>query len=81
MRVLQIIYDAMIGQGIEDADAKKVCDTIAKQIGGNRVYVSRSDFARRNREIVDSFRGFNHAALGDVFDLSPRQIRRIVDKK
>lgn len=81
MTLIQSIYQILIDHGIGADDAKNICAAIAKQHGGGRAYISKSDFARRNREIVDSFRGFNHSSLGDSFELSARQIRRIVDKK
>ncbi len=77
------IKDILMGHGLAEPLASLICAEIGDAIGGQRVYVAvrpRSEYAERNAEIMGRFNGLNHRQLAADYDLTPRQVRRILKK-
>lgn len=80
MACIRAIRDILIEHGIPAHQADDICAAILDNIGGQRHYIARSDFAKRNREIADGFRGNNLSEVAERFGLSTRQVRRVLLK-
>lgn len=81
-RELLTRFEARVHEELGVDHARVVMMLLIDELGGLRITVPTMDEverARRDKKIRTLFRGDNTAELGVRFDLSSRQIRRIVN--
>lgn len=81
MSALAEIRNILLRHGIPEVTASLILAEIGQSLGGQRLYFGvkpRSEYADRNAEIIRQFKGNNVLDLADDYDLTPRQVRRIV---
>lgn len=61
--------------------ASAVVEKLRLRLGGDRLYMRRTDTGRRNLAIFKSFTGDNYEDLARQWNRSRRQIERIVDQE
>jgi len=63
-----------------ETSAKKIFDVIMKELGNDRITISFAYYSRklRNRQIRKNFYGGNYEELAIRYELTEKQIRKIV---
>lgn len=73
------LYEGFIAE-FGEASAKKIFNVIMKELGNDRITISFAYYSRklRNRQIRKNFYGGNYEELAIRYELTEKQIRKIV---
>lgn len=80
----RVAQDARFQAAIADALAVVLAEHMRAEFGGDRIYISKKagqSLAERDAAIRSAFNGTNYAMLAREHSITPRQVRRILNRQ